>query len=91
MKLSAEAQAWYDELVKDYNITDTAGRLLLQSAFESFDKMRLAQAAIKKHGLIFEDKNNQNLRPNPACTIERDQRSQMLLCLKSLHLDIENI
>lgn len=88
VKLSPEAQSWHDQLVKDYDIKDTAGKLLLQSAFEAFMRMRDAQAMITQHGIIFIDKAGQ-LKPNPACTIERDQRSQMLLCLKSLHLDME--
>lgn len=88
MKLSTEAKKWYDGLVKEYNISDTAGKLLLQSAMEAFDRMRDAQSMIQKHGVIYLDRYQQP-KPNPACSVERDQRSQMLACLKSLNLDME--
>lgn len=88
MKLSPEAKRWYDGLVKEYNISDTSGKLLLQSAFEAFDRMRDAQRLVKAHGITYMDRYDQP-KPNPACTVERDQRSQMLNCLKALNLDME--
>lgn len=90
MNLSTEAKNWHDELAKAYQIEDVAGKLLLQSAMESFDRMRDAQVMIKKHGVVYLDRYQQP-KPNPACSVERDQRSQMLACLKALNLDIEII
>ena len=88
--MSDEAQQWYDKLRKEYDIEDEAGLLLLQSAFEAFDRMRQAQQLIQEHGVIFLDRYQQP-KPNPACAFERDQRSQMLQCLKALHLDLETL
>ena len=47
-----------------------------------------AQALIAEHGAVTKDRWGQ-LRPNPACTIERDSRAAMLAALKALNLDLE--
>jgi len=86
--VSKEAKAWYDGLQKAYSIEDQTGLLLLQSAMEAFDRMKDAQAIIQEVGVIYFDRYNQP-KPNPACAVERDSRSQMILCLKSLNLDLE--
>lgn len=72
----------------EYNIDDPAGRLLLESAMEAFDRMHQASDLIAKHGAVTVDRFGQ-LRPNPACTIERDNRAAMHAALKALNLDLE--
>lgn len=67
---------------------DDAAQLVLQTALESFDRMRGAQKLIADRGAVFEDRFGQ-LRPNPATTIERDARAALLAGLKALHLDVE--
>lgn len=47
-----------------------------------------ANALIKQHGIVIADRFGQ-LRPNPACTVERDSRSAMLSSLRALNLDLE--
>ena len=88
--LSAAAKTWWVTLTRDYLIeaNDSAGLLLLETALRAFDRMTQAQALIVEHGLVTLDRNGQ-LRPNPACVIERDSRSAMLMALKSLNLDLE--
>ena len=88
--LSAAAKTWWVTLTRDYMIegNDSAGLLLLETALRAFDRMAQAQALIVEHGLVTLDRNGQ-LRPNPACVIERDSRSAMLMALKSLNLDLE--
>jgi P27 family predicted phage terminase small subunit len=86
--LSKEAKTWWRRLVNEYAIEDQAGRLLLQTALQSFDRMNEARDLIAKHGAVAADRWGQ-LRPNPACTIERDSRAAMLAALKALNLDIE--
>ena len=86
--LSVEARTLWRRLTDEYDIADQAGGLLLATALESFDRMRQAQALIDKHGAVTLDRFQQ-LRPNPATTIERDSRAAMLAALKALNLDLE--
>ena len=88
--LSAAAKTWWETLTRDYMIegNDSAGLLLLETALRALDRMTQAQALIVKHGMVTLDRHCQ-LRPNPACVIERDSRAAMLMALKSLNLDLE--
>ena len=88
--LSQAAKTWWVTLTRDYMIeaNDSAGLLLLETALRAFDRMTDAQALIVEHGMVSGDRFGQ-LRPNPACVIERDSRAAMLMALKSLNLDLE--
>jgi P27 family predicted phage terminase small subunit len=86
--LSADAKSWWDRITAEFDITDDAGQLLLQTAFEAFDRMRNCQAQIARDGELVRDRFDQQ-KPHPLLAAERDARSQMLLALKSLNLDIE--
>ena len=86
--LSASARAWWRKLSTEYQIKDTAGLLLLQTAMQAFDRMNEAAKLISTHGACTQDRFGQ-LRPNPATTIERDSRAAMLAALKALSLDLE--
>ncbi len=86
--LSREAARWWRRLLGEYEIGDEAGLLLLQMALESFDRMRQAQAALAKDGLVVTDRFAQK-KAHPLCTVERDSRAQMLAALKALNLDVE--
>lgn len=87
-RLSREAQDWWRRLQEEYGIEDEAGRLLLMTAMESFDRMRLAQNAVKRTGATCRDRFGQ-LKAHPLLTVERDARAQMLAALKALNLDLE--
>jgi len=52
------------------------------------DRIREAQAAIRKHGALVPDRWG-TLKQNPACFLERDARAGMLSALKALNLDLE--
>lgn len=86
--LSREAKRLWLSITSDYEIDDSAGLSILKVALEAFDRMRAAQAAIERDGLVLRDRYNQ-LRNHPAATIERDARSGFLLGMKALRLDIE--
>jgi P27 family predicted phage terminase small subunit len=86
--LSAAATAWWRKLTAEYQLEDAAGLLLLETALQAFDRMHEARDLIAKHGAVTLDRFEQ-LRPNPATTIERDSRAAMLSALKALNLDIE--
>lgn len=74
--------------MKEYELGDAAGRLLLQTALEAFTRMRACQHAIALEGSQVADRFGQ-LRPHPLLAAERDARAQMLAALKALNLDIE--
>jgi len=86
--LSPKARAWWKKIIDEYAIEDAAGLLLLETALQAFDRMHDARALITKHGAVTLDRFDQ-LRPNPATTIERDSRAAMCSALKALNLDLE--
>ena len=86
--LSKPAKTWWRKIHKEYSITDQAGLLLLQTAPEAYDRLKEAQETIGKDGLMVKDRFGQD-KSHPLLTVERDSRSQMLLALKALQLDID--
>ena len=86
--LKAAGAAFFESVRAEYGIHDSGGLALLSVAAEALDRMREAQAAIKKHGAMVADRYGQ-LKTNPACTLERDSRNGLLSALRQLHLDIE--
>lgn len=88
--LSKAAQAWWTQIHDEYEITDSAGRMLLQTALEAFDRMKAAAEKIHRDGETIKDRFEQ-LKAHPMLTVERDARSQMINALKALNLDLEPI
>ncbi len=88
--LSEAAKAWWNELQGEYPISDSGGRLLLQTALEAFDRMKSAAAEIDRDGETIKDRFDQ-VKAHPALVAEKDARSQMLAALKQLRLDIEPV
>ena len=80
--LSAEAKTWWGKFVAGWALDDAAC-LIRQTALEAFDRMRAAQAAIRRDGLTV------NGRAHAATIVERDSRLAMLRALRSLNLDVE--
>lgn len=89
-QLSTEAKRWWKRLMDEYDITDQAGLLLLQTALESFDRMRSAQAAIATEGQTQIDRFGQ-AKAHPLLSVERDARAAMIAALKALNLDLEPV
>jgi P27 family predicted phage terminase small subunit len=86
--LSDEAKRWWKLIIEDFEVDDQPGLLLLGTALESFDRMRQAQAAIKKDGVCIEDRFGKP-RQHPATLVERDAKNMMLRALKQMNLDIQ--
>jgi P27 family predicted phage terminase small subunit len=86
--LSTEASSWWKRLMTEYEISDEAGLLLLQTGLEAFDRMRHCQDTIRRDGPMVLDRFGQR-KSHPLLPAERDARSQMLAALKALHLDVE--
>ncbi len=87
-RLTSEAKSWWRRIIEEYSIEDEAGMLLLQTAMESFDRMRAAQHEVAEKGMTIKDRFDQE-KAHPLLSVERDARSQMLLALKALNLDLE--
>ena len=88
MKLSEEAQKLYKSIQAEYGIDDAAGKHLLTTACEAFDRMRACQASIGERGEAVEDRYGQ-LKPHPLLATERDSRAAMVSAMKALNLDLE--
>jgi len=88
--LSKDAKGLWRRLTGEFSIEDEAGIALLTVAMEAFDRMKSASSAISEHGVLIKDKFGQ-LKPNPACAVERDARSQYLMALKQLQLDPNSV
>ena len=86
--LSKEGKNLWSRLLKEYQIDDQGGLLLLQTAIEAHDRMKECQAIIKRGGLQLPDRFGQ-MKAHPLTTTERDSRSAMMQAIKSLNLDLE--
>ena len=87
MELTKESQEIFDRISDAYGIDDPAGSLILQTACESFDLMRLAQESVRKYGVVTVDEKNRP-KANPACSVERDSRAAFLQAMRQLKVDI---
>ena len=88
MKLSTNAKKLKKSIIDEYTITDEAGLAILQTAMEAMDLMGQAQAVVDKQGLTTKGDRGQ-LKAHPLLSVIRDQRSQFLMGLKHLNLDLE--
>jgi P27 family predicted phage terminase small subunit len=86
--LEAAGRRLWADLVSQYRIGDGAGLALVTAAAEALDRIRQAQDAIKKNGVLITDRHGV-LKQNPACILERDARTGMLSALRALNLDLE--
>jgi hypothetical protein len=86
--LSNAAVAWWKALASDYDISDSAGLLSLETAAFALDRMLAAKKLIDKEGITVLDRFGQP-RAHPAIVVERDSRAAMLTTLRALRLDVE--
>ena len=62
-----------------------AGKLILQSALEAFDRVQEARALLKKEGSVTKDRWGQS-KQHPASLVEASARAQMHSALRLLKL-----
>ena len=86
--LSDEAKTIWGRLLEEYSIDDAAGLNILRTGLEAFDRAAAARKAIELEGLQVKDRFGQ-LKPHPLLPAERDARSQWLMAVKALNLDLE--
>src|SRR5262245_51822678 len=85
--LGAEGRKLWKRIAEAYNL-DEAAMVFLETACLFQDRASGATAVIAEKGIAFTDRWGQ-LRPNPACQIERDSRAGKLRALKQIGLDLE--
>src|SRR5687768_11554750 len=85
--LSREAKAWWRKINSEWALDDSS-LLILESAFESFDRMRQAQEIIAIEGIVIKDRFDQ-IKQHPATLVERDAKAAMVRQIKALGLDLE--
>ena len=87
-KLSKESEKMKKSFRKQYSISDDYGEVLLQTAGEAKDIMDKAQAQVDVEGLTVAGDRG-GIKPHPLLTVIRDSRSQFLMALKALNIDLE--
>lgn len=85
--ISAEAGAWWRDVVRDYDLEPHHLRLL-QAACECWDRAQVARQAVAADGITFRDSSG-NLKAHPAVAIERDARNLFARLVRELDLDAE--
>ena len=84
--LSQAAITWWERLIADYAINDSAGLLLLEQGLRSFDRAEEARRLIDEQGSVVLDRFGQ-ARQHPAAQIERDNRAAVVRTLAALGID----
>src|SRR5436305_13583359 len=85
--LRPETRAWFEEIVRDYEL-DSHHVRLLTLACEAWDRGVTARQEIDKHGLTVEDRFGFP-RTRPEVNIERDARIAFARLCSELALDAE--
>ena len=84
--LSADAAAWWQSAVAEYDLGPHHLRLL-QGACEAWDRQQQARVTIAEHGgLTFSDERGV-IRAHPAVAMERDARTAVARLIRELDLD----
>ena len=83
--LSGQAKADWKRFHEEYQLDSDCEDILLE-LLEAGDRKRQAQAELKA-GIVVTNRFGE-LRPHPACAIERDSRLQILRCLRALGLPL---
>jgi hypothetical protein len=88
VKLSRQAQKLKKAILAEYEITDQAGFAILETAMQAYDGMNAAQGIVDEQGLTVAGDRGA-IKAHPLCAVIRDYRSQFLMALKHLNLDLE--
>lgn len=83
--LKTATRRWWASIVEEY-VLEPHHLRLLTAASEAWDRMLDARAALKRHGLTYEDRHGAP-RPRPEVAIERDSRIAFARMLREVGLD----
>ena len=84
--LQTTTKKWFKQVLEEYDFESHHVRLLTLAA-EAWDRSVLAQAAIKKYGILYVDKGRP--RPNPAIRIKEQAEIIFARLIRELNLDVE--
>jgi len=85
--LSAAMQAWWNDVVTDYDL-DQHHLRLLEAACDSWDEMVAARQLLREEGYTVATRDG-GKKKHPAADIERDARLSFARLLRELDLDAE--
>jgi P27 family predicted phage terminase small subunit len=83
--LTAAAKKLWRTIVDEVEL-DGPALLLLTTMCEMHDRMNQARAVLKREGILAKDRFGQ-LKPHPACSIERDSAAAMMRAWRLLGFD----
>ncbi len=89
-KLSRRAMRRRNRLATAYDISDVGGQDVLEAMWSAWDLWQAAQAVVDKEGLTVPGDRG-GCKAHPLTAVIRDARSQYLLALKMLNLDLEPV
>src|SRR6516164_5652364 len=84
--LSEDMRDWWQQIGSTY-VLESHHWKVLQTCCESWDRLQQARQVLSEEGLTIETKDSR--KAHPAVAIERDARSQFLIALRQLDLDVE--
>ena len=82
--LSGESRDFYRRIIAGWELGDDGLAILLVAA-ESLDRLRQAQALLRRDGITI--RGTRGLKPHPAVGVERESRAAFLQALRQLNLD----
>lgn len=84
--LSDESKGIWRSVLEEYELDEKRHQAMLLVALEAFDRMREAQAAIRRDGAYIDGRFGK--KAHPALAIERDSRIAFLRAQRELGLDL---
>ncbi len=86
--LSNKAVTLWRTVVKDFDIIDAPGLMLLESAMRCWDRAHDARAVIEREGMQVADRFG-SMKPHGLLSVERDAWAGFRHAIKQLGFDIE--
>ena len=83
-----EAKKEAKRLIKEYQIEDSGGLVLIQTFADAYSQELSALDIVHDEGMTIFDRFNQK-KAHPLLSVIRDARSQKMAALKNLNLDFE--
>jgi phage terminase small subunit len=84
--LRPTTRAWFRSVCEAY-VLEEHHKHLLQIAGESWDTAQRAREALRRHGLVFQDRHG-TPRPRPEVAIGRDAMVTCMRAIRELRLDV---
>jgi P27 family predicted phage terminase small subunit len=86
--LSPEAKKLWRKLNEEFDLSDSASQILLESVCSAMDRWQGARKILARDGPTINDRWGTK-KVHPCVAVERDAKSTMRAALHELHLDLE--